>query len=72
MGTKTENSIAPLLQRWQRRDDQLDQTIIAWARDNLLPDQANELIGIIRNSISAIDAKTELAALAASLTPTIN
>jgi hypothetical protein len=33
----------------------------------LSPDQSNELIAIIRNSQSAIDVKTELTALAASL-----
>jgi len=72
MGTKTENAIAPLISRLQRRDDQLDRGIIEWARSNLSPDQANELIGIVRNSLSAIDVKTELTALAASLTQPTN
>jgi hypothetical protein len=64
---KTENAITPVIERWQQRDDELDQTIIEWAARNLSPAQANELIGIIRNSISEINAKTELTTLAASL-----
>jgi hypothetical protein len=68
MDIKTENAIAPLIARWQQRDDDLDQSIIEWAGRNLSPVQANELIGIIRNSLSAINAKTELTTLAASLT----
>jgi hypothetical protein len=68
MDTKTENAIAPLLALWKQRDDDLDQRIIEWAASNLAPGQSNELIAIIRNSQSAIDVKTELTALAASLT----
>lgn len=67
MDIKTENAITPVIERWQQRDDELDQTIIEWAARNLSPVQANELIGIIRNSLSAINAKTELTTLAASL-----
>jgi hypothetical protein len=67
MDIKTENAIAPLITRWQQRDDELDQSIIEWAGRNLSPVQANELIGIVRNSLSAINAKTELTTLAASL-----
>jgi hypothetical protein len=64
---KTENAISPLIARWQQRDDELDQGIIEWAARNLSPVQANELIGIIRNSTSSINAKTELTTLAESL-----
>jgi hypothetical protein len=67
MDTKTENAIAPLLALWKQRDDDLDQRIIEWAGSNLAPGQSNELIGIIRSSLSSIDMKTELTALAASL-----
>jgi len=68
MGTNTQNAIAPLLALWKQRDDELDEKIIEWAGNNLSPNQSNDLIGIVRNSISAIDAKAELTALAANLT----
>jgi len=58
---KTEKAITPVIERLQQRDDELDQSIIEWAARNLSPVQANELIGIVRNSLSAINAKTELA-----------
>jgi hypothetical protein len=67
MDGKIANAIAPLIELWSRRDDQLERKIIEWAGSNLAPDQANGLIGIIRNSQSAIDVKTELTALAANL-----
>jgi hypothetical protein len=68
MDTRTENAIAPLIALWQQRDDSLYQRIIEWAGANLSPDQANELIAIIRNSLSAIAVKSELTLLAANLT----
>jgi hypothetical protein len=71
MDIKTENAITPVIERWQQRDDHLDQNIIEWAAANLSPAQANDLIGIVRNSLSAINAKTELTTLAASLTQPI-
>jgi hypothetical protein len=67
MDAKTKNAIAPMIELWQQRDDSLYQRIIEWAGARLAPDQANELIAIIRDSQSAIDVKTELAAIAASL-----
>jgi hypothetical protein len=73
MDTKTSTAIAPMVALWQARDDALYQQIVEFAGRGLAPDQANALIGIIRDSQSAIDVKTELAALAASLMqPTIN
>jgi hypothetical protein len=70
MDIKTENTIAPVIARWQQRDDQLYQSVIEWAAArNLSPVQANELIGLVRNSLSAIDIKAEVTTLAASLTP---
>jgi hypothetical protein len=64
MDIRTENAIAPLIALWQRRDSQLEGLIIKWADSNLAPDQANELIGIVRNSNSQIDAKADLTTLA--------
>jgi hypothetical protein len=63
--TKTENTIASLI---AQRDKELDQTIIEWAGRNLSPVQANELIEIVRNSLSAINVKAELTTLATNLT----
>jgi hypothetical protein len=63
-----EQAIAPLIELWQRRDDLLEKSVIEWAGSNLSSVQANELIGIIRNSLSTPDVKVELTALAASLT----
>jgi hypothetical protein len=68
MDTKTEKAIAPLIELWQQRDDNLDQRIIEWAGSNLSPDSANALIGIVRNYLSAIDVKAELTTFAAILT----
>ncbi len=67
MDTKAETVIAPLVELWQRRDDLLEQRIIAWSGSNLSPVQSNDLIAIIRNSQSAIDVKNELALLTAAL-----
>ena len=67
MDAKTQNVIADLVELWQRRDDNLEQTIVAWSGSNLSPVQANDLIAIIRNSQSAIDVKNELALLTAAL-----
>jgi hypothetical protein len=59
--------IEPLVELWKRRDDNLDRRIIDWAGANLAADKANDLIAIIRNSLSAIDVENELKSLVASL-----
>jgi hypothetical protein len=68
MGAKTENAIAPLVAQLQMRDDRLYQSIIEFAGSGLPPNQANALIGIVRDSQAQIDVKAELMVLAANLT----
>jgi hypothetical protein len=67
MSTKTEAALAPLIAQLQARDDALYQQVIEFAGSGLAPDQANALIGIVRNSQASIDLKAELMVLAASL-----
>jgi hypothetical protein len=70
---KTEKAIAPLVELWQRRESQFEAKIIEWAGANLSPDQANLLIGMVRDFQSAIDVRSELTTFAAILTqPTTN
>lgn len=68
MPTKTEAAMAPLIAQLQARDDALYQQIIEFAGSGLAPDQANALIGIVRDSQSSIDLKSELMVLATNLT----
>ena len=68
MTSKTENAIAPLVARWQQRESEFEQKIIAWANGNLSPDQSNVLIQMVRDSQSAADVRNELATFAATLT----
>jgi hypothetical protein len=68
MDTRTENAIAPLVDLWQARNDQLEQKIVDWSGRNLAPEKENELIAIVRNSQSATDVKAELTTFAEILT----
>ena len=67
MPTKAEAAIAPLIAQLQARAAAPYQRVIEFANRGLAPDQANALLGIIRDSQSALDVKTELTVLAASL-----
>jgi hypothetical protein len=61
MLTKFDQTLAPLLELWQRREALFEQRIIDWSATNLSPEQANGLIQMVRDSHSAEDVRNDVA-----------
>jgi hypothetical protein len=67
MDTKTAavDQMNALITRWKSFD--FDQRVIDMANRFLLPAQANEMIELLRNDLTALDMDNQMASIAATL-----